>query len=169
MIRLSNIKLSLDHNDQALEQAVLTTLEITPEQLISFNMFRRGYDARKKSNIFLIYTLDVEVSVELEAELLITFADDQLIKQTPDLDYHYVAQAPENLKERPIIVGFGPCGLLAGLTLAQMVLFSKRQFLFPYLILTSIMMALSMGQRFRKVMFYCFILMNKNWNGKKLR
>ena len=120
MIRLSNIKLPLDHNDQALEQAVLTTLEITPEQLISFNMFRRGYDARKKSNIFLIYTLDVEVSSTLETKLLEKFADDQLIKQTPDLDYHFVAQAPEDLSERPIIVGFGPCGLLAGLTLAQM-------------------------------------------------
>jgi len=120
MIRLSNIKLALDHDEQALEQAILTTLEITPEQLISFNMFRRGYDARKKSNIFLIYTLDIEVSAELEATLLIKFADDHQIKQTPDLDYHFVAQAPEDLQERPIIVGFGPCGLLAGLTLAQM-------------------------------------------------
>jgi len=120
MIRLSNIKLPLDHDEQALDHAILTTLEITPEQLISFNMFRRGYDARKKSNIFLIYTLDIEVAAALEAELLIKFADDQLIKQTPDLEYHYVAQAPEDLKERPIIVGFGPCGLLAGLTLAQM-------------------------------------------------
>jgi len=120
MIRLSNIKLPLDHDDQALEKTVLTTLEITPEQLISFNMFRRGYDARKKSNIFLIYTLDVEVSSTLETKLLEKFADDQLIKQTPDLDYHFVAQAPEDLSERPIIVGFGPCGLLAGLTLAQM-------------------------------------------------
>jgi uncharacterized FAD-dependent dehydrogenase len=120
MIRLSNIKLPLDHDDQALTQTILSTLDITPEQLISFNMFRRGYDARKKSNIFLIYTLDVEVTNELETELLIKFADDQLVKKTPDLDYHYVAQAPEDLKERPIIVGFGPCGLLAGLTLAQM-------------------------------------------------
>ncbi|MFT4907172.1 MAG: putative FAD-dependent dehydrogenase [Oleispira sp.] len=120
MIRLSNIKLPLDHDDQALPNAILSTLGITPEQLISFNMFRRGYDARKKSNIFLIYTLDIEVSAALEAELLITFADDQLIKQTPDLDYHFVAQAPAELTERPIIVGFGPCGLLAGLTLAQM-------------------------------------------------
>ena len=91
MIRLSNIKLPLDHDDQALTQTILSTLDITPEQLISFNMFRRGYDARKKSNIFLIYTLDVEVTNELETELLIKFADDQLVKKTPDLDYHYVA------------------------------------------------------------------------------
>lgn len=120
MIRLSNIKLPLDHDDQALDQAILATLEISPAQLIRFNMFRRGYDARKKSNIFLIYTLDIEVATELEAELLVKFADDQLIKQTPDLEYHPVAQAPAELSERPIIVGFGPCGLLAGLVLAQM-------------------------------------------------
>lgn len=120
MIRLSNIKLPLDHDDQALLQAILTTLKITKEQLIRFNMFRRGYDARKKSNIFLIYTLDIEVAAELENELLLKFDDHQQIKQTPDLNYHAVAQAPRGLTERPIIVGFGPCGLLAGLTLAQM-------------------------------------------------
>jgi uncharacterized FAD-dependent dehydrogenase len=120
MIRISNIKLPLDHDDQALQQSVLTTLNITPEQLISFNMFRRGYDARKNSNIFLIYTLDIEVASELETTLLEKFADEQQIKKTPDLNYHFVAQAPAELTERPIIVGFGPCGLLAGLTLAQM-------------------------------------------------
>jgi uncharacterized FAD-dependent dehydrogenase len=120
MIRLSNIQLPLDHNDQALPLAILSRLDISQDQLISFNMYRRGYDARKKSNISLIYTLDIEVSTALEAELLIKFADNHLIKQTPDLDYHYVAQAPAELTERPIVVGFGPCGLLAGLTLAQM-------------------------------------------------
>jgi uncharacterized FAD-dependent dehydrogenase len=120
MIRLSNIQLPLDHNDQALPLAILSTLSISQDQLISFNMYRRGYDARKKSNISLIYTLDIEVSTALEAELLIKFADNHLIKQTPDLNYHYVAQAPAELTERPIVVGFGPCGLLAGLTLAQM-------------------------------------------------
>jgi len=120
MIRISNINLPLDHDDQALSQNILTTLEISKDQLISFNMFRRGYDARKKTKILLIYTLDVEVSAELEEQLLVKFADNQLIKQTPDLDYHFVAEAPEDLQQRPIIVGFGPCGLLAGLTLAQM-------------------------------------------------
>lgn len=120
MIRISNIKLPLDHPEPALKQSILDKLEIKAEQLNDFNMFRRGYDARKKTNIFLIYTLDIEVSEQLENELLVKFADDQQVKQTPDLDYHFVAQAPENLQERPIIVGFGPCGLLAGLTLAQM-------------------------------------------------
>lgn len=120
MIRLSNIKLPLDHDEQALIQAILKTLGISLEQMVRFDMFRRGYDARKKSNIFLIYTLDVEVSHELETELLIQFADSSLVRKAPDLDYRYVAQAPKDLQQRPIVVGFGPCGLLAGLTLAQM-------------------------------------------------
>ncbi len=118
MIRLSNIKLPLDHDEDALVNIILSTLEITADQLLSFNMFRRGYDARKKSNIFLIYTLDVETAIN--PQLLEKFADNQLIKATPDLNYHFVAQAADDLTERPVIIGFGPCGLLAGLLLAQM-------------------------------------------------
>jgi len=118
MIRLSNIKLPLNHDKEALVNIILSTLEITADQLLSFNMFRRGYDARKKSNIFLIYTLDVETAIN--KQLLEKFTDKQLIKATPDLDYHFVAQAAADLTERPVIIGFGPCGLLAGLLLAQM-------------------------------------------------
>ena len=118
MIRLSNIKLPLDHDEKALVNAILSNLEITAEQLLSFNVFRRGYDARKKTNIFLIYTLDVETSIN--EVLLDKFADNQLIKATPDLNYHYIAQAADSLTERPVVIGFGPCGLLAGLLLAQM-------------------------------------------------
>ena len=118
MIRLSNIKLPLDHSEDDLKQAVLAMLSIKPEQLVDIHVHRRGYDARKKTNIFLIYTLDVETTNN-EA-LLDQFADSQLIKATPDMAYKFVAQAPEGLTERPIVIGFGPCGLLMGLVLAQM-------------------------------------------------
>ncbi|MDB4837884.1 NAD(P)/FAD-dependent oxidoreductase [Marinomonas sp.] len=118
MIRLSNIQLSLDHDTSALENAILSMLDIPTEQLVSFNVFRRGYDARKKIKILLIYTLDVETNCN--DALLSKFAEHQQIKPTPDLNYHSVAQAPAVLSERPIVIGFGPCGLLAGLVLAQM-------------------------------------------------
>ena len=118
MIRLSNIKLPLDHDEEALVNAILTSLDINAEQLVSFDVFRRGYDARKKTNIFLIYTLDVETRIN--DVLLERFADNPLIKATPDLNYNFVAQAPDRLTERPVVIGFGPCGLLAGLLLAQM-------------------------------------------------
>ncbi|TPH12921.1 NAD(P)/FAD-dependent oxidoreductase [Litorilituus lipolyticus] len=117
MIRLTDIKLPLDHPEEAIEQAILAKLLISQEQLISFNVFKRGYDARRKSNIILIYTLDVETSNE--AQLLLDFASDNKIKQTPDMRYKFVAKAGE-ISERPVVIGLGPCGLFAGLVLAQM-------------------------------------------------
>ncbi|HBY86634.1 MAG TPA: hypothetical protein DEO86_12250 [Colwellia sp.] len=118
MIRLTNIKLALDHEAHELEQAILTKLSIKDVQLINFTVFKRGYDARKKNNIFLIYTLDVETNVN-EA-LLATFSDDTQVKETPDMAYKFVSQAPKNLKNRPVVIGMGPCGIFAGLVLAQM-------------------------------------------------
>lgn len=118
MIRLTNIQLPLDHNDNALERVILSTLDIKSDQLVSFSIFRRGYDARKKARILLTYTLDIEALNE--QELLARFANNSQIKATPDLEYHPVTQAPATLTDRPIIIGFGPCGLLAGLLLAQM-------------------------------------------------
>jgi uncharacterized FAD-dependent dehydrogenase len=81
-------------------------------------VFKRGYDARKKTRILLIYTLDIEV--KNEAALLEKFADDPHVKVTPDMEYKFVAKAPVNQTERPVVIGFGPCGLFAGLILAQM-------------------------------------------------
>lgn len=118
MIRLTNIQLPLDHDEYAIEQAVIDRLHISKEQLNSISVFRRGYDARKKTAILLIYTLDVDTNCN--QQLLQQFADDHLIKPSPDLTYRHVSMAPADLHERPIVIGFGPCGLLAGLVLAQM-------------------------------------------------
>jgi len=118
MIRLTEIKLPLNHDDAALPAAILNKLKIKPEQLKSFSMFKRGYDARKKTDIQLIYTLDVDV--DQEALLLKKFEKDQHVKPSPDTSYKYVAQAPAHLSERPVVIGLGPCGLFAGLLLAQM-------------------------------------------------
>lgn len=118
MIRLTEIKLPLNHDDAALPAAIINKLNIKPEQLKSFSMFKRGYDARKKSDIQLIYTLDVEV--DQEASLLKKFEKDPHVKPSPDTRYKYVAQAPAHLNERPVVIGLGPCGLFAGLLLAQM-------------------------------------------------
>ncbi|TON29158.1 NAD(P)/FAD-dependent oxidoreductase [Vibrio parahaemolyticus] len=119
MIRINEIKLPLDHEEGALLDAITKKLSIPAEKVISFNVFRRGYDARKKTNIHLIYTLDIIVEGD-ETALLAKFANDPHVRQTPDMEYKFVAKAPENLTERPIVIGFGPCGLFAGLVLAQM-------------------------------------------------
>ncbi|UXH41065.1 NAD(P)/FAD-dependent oxidoreductase [Pseudomonas promysalinigenes] len=119
MLRITELKLPLDHPDEALREAIVQRLGISDEQLLSFNLFKRSYDARKKnSELLFIYTIDLEASNE--AELLSKFADDRNIGVAPDVTYKFVGQAPADLQERPIVVGFGPCGIFAGLLLAQM-------------------------------------------------
>ena len=119
MLRITELKLPLDHPDEALREAIVQRLGIRDEQLLSFNLFKRSYDARKKnSELLFIYTIDLQASNE--AELLAKFADDRNIGPAPDVTYKFVGQAPAGLQERPIVVGFGPCGIFAGLLLAQM-------------------------------------------------
>ena len=118
MLRLTEIKLPLNHDENAINAAIIAKLKLKAEQLHSVSVFKRGFDARKKSDIQLIYTLDIEV--DGEAELLQRFATDQHVKPSPDTRYQFVAKAPEHLTERPIVIGLGPCGLFAGLLLAQM-------------------------------------------------
>ena len=118
MLRLTDIKLPLDHNDSALAEAIVRKLAISAEDLLHVNVFKRGYDARNNRDIQLIYTVDVEVKGE--ADLLAKFAKDTQVRVTPDMTYKFVAQAPENLTHRPVVVGLGPCGIFAALILAQM-------------------------------------------------
>jgi len=118
MLRLTDIKLPLDHPTDAIEQAVLQKLAITKAELIDFTVFKRGYDARKKNKISLIYTLDVSTCED--EQLLEKFSKDPHVKPTPDMEYKFVGQAPEQLEQRPVVIGMGPCGLFAGLVLAQM-------------------------------------------------
>jgi uncharacterized FAD-dependent dehydrogenase len=124
MLRLNEIKLPLDHPPEAIQEAIVEKLNIKPSQLDSFTIYKRSYDARKKSQILLIYQIDVLLNPELEQTLLATFSDNHFVRSTPDTSYQFVAQAeaefPNQNQHRPIIIGFGPCGLLAALVLAQM-------------------------------------------------
>ncbi|AOY01168.1 NAD(P)/FAD-dependent oxidoreductase [Jeongeupia sp. USM3] len=118
MLRLTEIKLPLNHAEDELRAAVLAKLGIKPADLVGFTVFQRAYDARKKANILLVYSLDCEL--RNEAALLKRFASDRNVQPTPDMAYRFVAQAPANIPKRPLVVGFGPCGLFAALVLAQM-------------------------------------------------
>lgn len=120
MIRLNEVKLPLNHEEDALRQFVLDKLSITADQLVDIHIFKRGYDARKRNMISLIYTLDLTLINVDEDQLLRGFDADQQVKKSPDTTYQYVAQAPADLTERPVVIGMGPCGLFAGLILAQM-------------------------------------------------
>ncbi|GLQ32580.1 NAD(P)/FAD-dependent oxidoreductase [Litoribrevibacter albus] len=119
MIRITELALPLDHPEDALKAAILKRLKIKDADLNEFTVFKRSYDARKKnSEIKFVYIIDADINNE--AQVLARFEDDHNVKVAPDTNYYPVAKAPEDLKERPIIIGFGPCGLFAALTLAQM-------------------------------------------------
>jgi uncharacterized protein len=118
MLRLTEIKLPLDHPEAAIQAAILKKLHIAPDDLIHYTIFKRSHDARKKGEIALVYIVDVETSQE--KALLKRLKKDPQVMPTPDMSYHEVAQAPRELASRPIVIGTGPCGMFAGLLLAQM-------------------------------------------------
>lgn len=118
MLRITQIKLPLDHNDSALRTAILKALRIKGEELVDYVIFRRGYDARKGKDIELIYTVDVTL-VDEDAVLSKQKRNPE-VRKAPDMTYRAVAKAPSVIKERPIVIGMGPCGLFAALTLAEM-------------------------------------------------
>ena len=122
MLRITELRLPLDHPQPALRAAVLARLGVPDAALKGFTVFRRAWDARKKSAIVLSYTIDCEV--EGEANLLARFASDNHVRPAPDTRYRPVGHAPADFfavgRPRPVVVGFGPCGLFAALILAQM-------------------------------------------------
>ena len=121
MLRLNEVKLPLDHSEEELHATVIERLDIGAEDLLRCEVFRRSIDARKRSAIQLIYTLDVEVTDEAsvlnKAEKL---KQSGRVTISPDTNYHFVTQAPQEIKQRPVVIGTGPCGFFAGLLLAQM-------------------------------------------------
>ncbi|MDB5774804.1 MAG: hypothetical protein JWP38_937 [Herbaspirillum sp.] len=118
MLRLNEINLPLNHPESALSDAILARLAIAADDLLGFTIFRRSYDARKKSAIVLTYSVDVEVRDE--AALLRSLQGNRAVMPTPDTEYKFVARAPASLTRRPVVIGTGPCGIFAALILAQM-------------------------------------------------
>ena len=122
MLRLTDIQLPLDHPESALREAILARLGIAAEELAGFTVARRSHDARKRGAIVLIYSVDVDTPREAELLRRLQQADTPMrhVAPTPDTTYRFVARARDHLALRPIVVGMGPCGLFAGLVLAQM-------------------------------------------------
>ncbi len=119
MIRLSDLHLPLDHAPDAIGPAIADRLGIGVTDLIRFSLVKRGNDARKKAAIRLVYSFDVEVRDE--AAVLAAHAGDSHVRPSPDTAYRFPVMAPEGWAgERPVVIGAGPCGLLAALILAQM-------------------------------------------------
>ncbi|WUR14487.1 NAD(P)/FAD-dependent oxidoreductase [[Empedobacter] haloabium] len=120
MLRLNELKLPLNHTEPELTEAILARLDIAPEMLLSFTVHKRSYDARKKANIILIYSLDVATTDD--AGVLQRRKHDVHLMPSPDMEYKFVAHGvnTDGSQPRPVVIGMGPCGLFAALILAQM-------------------------------------------------
>lgn len=127
MLRLTEIKLPLDHTEAALKDAILKRLGIAEADLLNFTVVRRSHDARKRSEIIFIYSIDFELlgGEAAEQALIKKLKDEKHLSIAPDVSYHQIAAAPAdfavtNQAARPVVIGTGPCGIFAGLMLAKM-------------------------------------------------
>ena len=122
MLRLSELKLPLDHSEADLAAAVLRRLRLAPDQLLGLRLVKRSVDARKSAAITLVYSLDLDLDLDARADarLLKRFAGDPHLRPSPDTTYHPVVSGANAGKTRPVVVGAGPCGYFAALLLAQM-------------------------------------------------
>lgn len=118
MLRLTELRLPIDHDPKALHAAVLRRLQVTDADLVSLTVFRRAVDARKPKAIDWIYTLDIEAKDE--AALVKRFRGDKHLNASPDMEYHAPRKLARPQARRPLIIGAGPCGYLAALVLAEM-------------------------------------------------
>ena len=119
MLRITDLSLPLDHPPEALAAAIRQRLKLRADAALEFTVFKRSYDARKKNGTMtFVYTLDCAVADE--AAVLARHAGDRQIGLTPELAYQPVAVAPQGFShKRPVVIGFGPCGIFAALILAQ--------------------------------------------------
>lgn len=125
MIRITELRLPINHAPEALEEAILKRLNLQPQDLIQTEVYKRSYDARKNVALAFIYTVDLQV--QDEERVLEQFSNDIHVLPSPDTSYHFVAHTKQVIPivhaadfQRPVVIGFGPCGIFAALILAQM-------------------------------------------------
>jgi len=128
MIRLSEIRLPLSalpsdpdtHPEAALRAQAVQVLGLADTDIATLQVFKRSFDARKAA-LLAVYIVDIALADPAqEATLLSRHSVNPHIQPTPDMAWRPVGQAPAGLPERPVVVGFGPCGIFAALVLAQM-------------------------------------------------
>jgi uncharacterized FAD-dependent dehydrogenase len=119
LIRITELSLPLDYESAALRKAITKRLGVNDADLLEFTVFKRSYDARRK-NAAISFVHIIDVTARDEASIFKRLAHDRNVRPAPDTNYYPVGQAPLDLTVRPLVVGFGPCGLFAALLLAQM-------------------------------------------------
>ena len=116
MLRITNIKLSLDEDENLLKSKVAKKLKIPEKSILSLKIHRKSVDARNKNDVHFVYTVDVKL--ENESKILKIYSN-KGVSEVKDINIKYEKIVNEKIT-RPIVVGTGPAGLFAGLALARM-------------------------------------------------
>jgi len=117
MLRINEIKLPVAHHEKDIEESIIKRLRIVRSDLKGYVIYKRSYDARKKDGILFVYTIDADINNE--NRIISNLNKYKNVKITPDMEYKLKISASQCVSERPVVVGTGPCGLFAGLILAQ--------------------------------------------------
>ena len=116
MIRINQLKLPIDHTEQDLYKKAAKTLKIDSKMIEDINIIRQSLDARKKNDIIYVYSIDVKVSKEKQ---ILKKVNNNNVMLSPAVKYRFPDSGTERLKDRPVIIGFGPAGLFCGYMLAK--------------------------------------------------
>ena len=117
-------RLDPPHPEARLRELAAQALGLAAAEIGTLNVFKRSFDARK-GDVMAVYIVDLALRAPAqEAALLARHAGHPHIQATPDMQWRAPCHAPAGFGaqegERPVVVGFGPCGMLAALALAQM-------------------------------------------------
>jgi hypothetical protein len=117
MIRISDIKISIEEDKSKIEEEILKRLKISKNELIDYKIYKESIDARKRDKVYFVYTVDVQLK---EEDVILNRLNDNKIKKSPDMEYKYVEIGDRGLNHRPVVIGTGPSGLFSALLLAEM-------------------------------------------------
>lgn len=116
MIRINEIKVSLDEEESILRQKASKILKINEKYIKSYTIYKKSIDARKKDDVHFTYSVDVIIS--LDEEQIASKCKSNKVQIVKPYKYELPANNRHS-KFRPVVVGFGPAGMFAGLILAQ--------------------------------------------------
>ena len=116
MIRVSQIKISIDDPIEKVKELLLKQLKLKESDLLEYRIYKQSIDARRRGKLDFVYTVDI--SVKDEAKILAKKLPN--VSMTPAIDYQYPEMGSEKMKHRPVVIGFGPAGMFAALILAEM-------------------------------------------------
>lgn len=116
MIRVSQIKISIEDPIEKVKELVLAQLKLREEDLLEYRIYKQSIDARRRGKMEFVYTVDIALKNE---DQILKLNRPNIVK-TPELNYAYPSMGEKQMSHRPVVVGFGPAGMFSALILAEM-------------------------------------------------